>query len=117
MKTRPYLVARMDSIPPVGCPCGTSRRAFCIPENSTASLHLVEISTDTKSHYHEKHAEIYYVLDGQGHLEVDGDTVELQPGTAVLIKAGVSHRPVGKLRILNIVVPPFDPADEHVEDG
>jgi hypothetical protein len=30
----------------------------------------------------------------------------------VLIPPGVRHRAVGRMTILNMVVPPFDPADE-----
>jgi hypothetical protein len=30
----------------------------------------------------------------------------------VLIPPGVRHRAVGRMTILNVVVPPFDPGDE-----
>jgi mannose-6-phosphate isomerase-like protein (cupin superfamily) len=109
-----YLVARLDEIPPVGCPCGQSRRAFAIPGNDAASVHLVEISKDARSHYHERLTEIYVVLEGEGHLELDGEQVPVRPGTAVLIRPGTRHRAVGQLKVLNISVPPFDPEDEHV---
>ena len=33
-------------------------------------------------------------------------------GVAVLIPPGVRHRAAGRMTILNVVVPPFDPADE-----
>ena len=44
--------------------------------------------------------------------DVDLFAVAVGPGSAVLIPPGVRHRAVGKMRILNVVVPPFDPADE-----
>jgi mannose-6-phosphate isomerase-like protein (cupin superfamily) len=56
--------------------------------------------------------EIYVVLEGNGHLELDGEKVPLRPFTAVMIKPGCRHRAVGELRILNIAIPAFDPADE-----
>jgi hypothetical protein len=34
------------------------------------------------------------------------------PRGAVLITPGVRHRAVGRMTIPNILVPPFDPADE-----
>jgi hypothetical protein len=34
------------------------------------------------------------------------------PDGAVLIPPEVRHRAVGRMTILNVVVPPFDPADE-----
>jgi hypothetical protein len=43
-------------------------------------------------------------------VELDVDPVAVGPG--VLIPPGVRHRAVGRMTILNIVVPPFDPADE-----
>jgi len=58
--------------------------------------------------------EIYYVLEGEGHIELDNERHELLPGTAVLIQPGCKHRAVGSnLKILNIPVPKFDPNDEH----
>lgn len=114
-KKKGYLVARLDQLEPVPCPCGQARRAFSAPENKVASLHLVEISKDSKAHYHRKLTEIYYVLKGRGYLEVDGDKVPLRPGTAVLLRPGARHRAVGKLRILNIPIPAFDPRDEHFD--
>jgi mannose-6-phosphate isomerase-like protein (cupin superfamily) len=56
--------------------------------------------------------EIYYVLEGEGHLELDGDRIELRPGCAVMIKPGCRHRAVGRLKIINVPIPAFDPADE-----
>ena len=45
-------------------------------------------------------------------VELDGERVAVGPGGAVLIPPGVRHRAVGRMTILNVVVPPFDPADE-----
>ena len=42
--------------------------------------------------YHEqKEDEIYYVLSGRGMMTLDGKTVEVAPGTAVLTRPGSSH--------------------------
>ena len=107
-----YMIAQLDEVPPVPCPCGQARRAFATPDNQTATLHMVDIKTDSETHYHKKLTEIYLVLEGEGHMELDGDIVPLKPLTAVFIKPGCRHRAVGKLRIINIPVPAFDPADE-----
>ena len=112
-KRRP-LIARFDEIAGVPCPCGTSRRAFLVRGNKTASVHQVEISKDAEPHYHKRLTEIYIVLEGSGTLELDQERVPLRPGTAVLIPPGVVHRAVGKLKILNVSVPPFNPKDEHL---
>lgn len=111
-------VAQLDQIPPVPCPCGQARRAFNKPWNDLASVHLTDISVDSRLHYHKKMTEIYIVLEGEGYLEADGEKIPLKPMTSVMIRPGCVHRAVGKLRILNIPMPPFDPEDEfEVEEA
>jgi mannose-6-phosphate isomerase-like protein (cupin superfamily) len=110
-----YLIAQLDELPPVRCPCGFARRAFASAENRVATMHLVEIQEDAQVHYHKKMTEMYLVLEGEGYLELDGERVPVKPMTAVYIKPGCRHRAVGKLKIINIPVPAFDPADEFQE--
>lgn len=107
-----YLVSRLDQIPAQNCPCGTTRRGFIDPANEIASVHLVDIKEDAQPHYHKSTTEIYVVLEGRGTLEIDGDAVPLVPMTSVMIQPGARHRAVGQLKILNIAIPKFDPADE-----
>lgn len=112
---RRYEVAQLDALPGLPCPCGTARRAFAWPGN-VASLHVTEISAEARTHYHRRMTEIYYVLAGEGHLELDGERVPLRPGTSVMIRPGCRHRAVGRLTIINVPVPAFDPADEYFDD-
>jgi mannose-6-phosphate isomerase-like protein (cupin superfamily) len=108
-----FHVAQLDAIPPVPCPCGQARRAFHdAPGNTLATVHLTEISADSRAHYHQKMTEIYIVLEGEGFLEADGERIPLKPMTSVMIRPGCVHRAVGKLKIINVPMPPFDPADE-----
>jgi mannose-6-phosphate isomerase-like protein (cupin superfamily) len=111
-----FISAALNQIPPVSCPCGQARRAFAMPENKAATVHLVEISADARPHYHKRLTEIYLVLEGEGHLELDGEMVPVKPLTTVMIKPGCRHRAVGVLKVIDIVVPPFDPADEWFDD-
>jgi mannose-6-phosphate isomerase-like protein (cupin superfamily) len=107
-----YLLQQLDSTPVTPCPGGTPRRAFAIPGNTTATVHLLDVSVDAQVHYHRHMTEIYVVLEGEGHIELDGELVPVRPMSAVMIKPGCRHRAVGNLRVLNIPVPAFDPADE-----
>jgi len=107
-----YMIARFDEIDPVNCPCGFSKRAFLEPENPTATMHIVDIEEDARTHYHKKLTEIYLILEGSGHMELDGEKVPVKPFTAILIKPRCRHRAVGKMRIVNVSIPPFDPKDE-----
>lgn len=109
-----FQIARLASIDPTPCPCGQSRRAFMNEANEVASMHLVDIKRDSELHYHKRMTELYYVLEGEGHIELDGQVHALSPGTAVLIQPGCRHRAVGEnLKILNVPVPKFDPSDEY----
>lgn len=107
-----HLVADLEAIAPVRCPCGFTRRAFATPDNPVATLHRVDIQEDARTHYHKRLTEIYYILEGEGFMELDGERVPVRPGMSILIQPGCRHRAVGKMRILNIPVPAFDPEDE-----
>ena len=110
----PPVVADYSAIDPVRCPCGWARRAFANVPNAPASVHRVEVEVDARTHYHREHTEIYYVLEcaAGAAIELDGERVTVGTGHAVMIPPGVRHRAVGRMTILNVVVPPFDPADE-----
>ena len=103
--------------PSLRCPCGWARREFADVPDAPASLHRVEIETDARSHDHREHTEIGYVLEcaaGAG-VGLDGERMAVGPGGAVPIPPGVRHRAAGRMTILNVVVPPFDPADEWLD--
>lgn len=107
-----YALAQLDRLPSVACPCGEARRAFRDVPHAPASVHLTDIQADSRTHYHRGMTEIYVVLEGEGTIELDGQSFALRPLTAVLIRPGCRHRAVGRLRLLNIPIPAFDPADE-----
>ena len=107
-----YMVAHFDEIDPVKCPCGMSRRAFVADDNPVATMHMVDITEDARTHYHKKLTELYLVLEGEGHMELDGEMVPVKPMTAIFIKPGCRHRAVGRMKIVNIPIPAFDPNDE-----
>jgi len=111
-----YMIADMNEVAAVDCPCGRARRAFKTDDNEVATLHVTDISTEARTHYHKRLTEIYFVLDGEGHIELDGEVVPVKPFTAVFIKPGCRHRAVGSLRVLITVIPPFDADDEWFDE-
>ncbi len=111
-----WMLADLTQIAGIACPCGTAHRAFVSPDNQTATLHLVDIKEDARAHYHKKLTEIYLVLEGEGHIELDGERIPVKPLSTVLIKPGCRHRAIGKMRIVNVVIPAFDPQDEWFDD-
>jgi mannose-6-phosphate isomerase-like protein (cupin superfamily) len=108
------VIADFDAIDPVRCPCGWARRALGDVAGAPASIHRTLIEHDARTHYHREHTEIYYILecDADAAMELDGTVRPVHVGSVVYIPPGVRHRAVGRMTILNVVVPPFDPADE-----
>ena len=77
---------------------------------------VINSSEDAEVHYHKAMTEIYLVLEGDGHMELDGDRVAIRPMSAVLIRPGCRHRAVGRLRVVVVAIPAFDPVDEWLEE-
>lgn len=104
-------LAKVEAVP---CPCGMARRAFTDLPGAPCSIHRVEIRLDAVAHYHKRQTETYYILECEpdAAVELDGERHPIKVGTAIQIPPGVRHRAVGRMTILNMVVPPFDPADE-----
>ena len=111
-----YQIAQLDDIPTIQCPCGFTRRAFTSDADQTATLHLLDVQMDARIHYHKKITEIYLILDGKGHMELDGEIVPVKPMTSILIKPGCRHRAVGELKVAITAIPAFDPEDEWFDD-
>lgn len=107
-----FTIAQLDELPAVPCPCGEARRAFGEVPDAPASVHVTDVRADARVHYHRQMTEIYVILEGVGQIELDGHFFPVKPLTAILIRPGCRHRAVGNLRLLNIPIPAFDPADE-----
>ena len=83
----------------------------------TAAQSLAEASLPaggtTARHYHARSEEIYFLLDGEGDMELDGAVRRVRPGDAVLIPAGAWHQitAVSTLRFLCCCAPPYADKD------
>jgi mannose-6-phosphate isomerase-like protein (cupin superfamily) len=79
----------------------------------------LEVEQATERHYHRVTEEIYFVLKGQGKMEVDGQTSQMRPGDSVLIPPGAWHtlenNGTSELRILCCCVPPYAHDDTFFE--
>jgi len=49
-------------------------------------------------------------------MELDGDTVQLRPGTAIVIPPGVAHRGRGDFKALIVGVPAWEHTDQFFCD-
>ena len=104
-------------LPGVECPCGIARRAFAENPNFPGTLHVTEIKQDAALHYHKLHTETYFFLEcgPDAKLQLDDEIIAVRPGVAVVIPPGVRHRAIGKMRVLIVMNPEFDPADEWLD--
>ncbi|NLO72635.1 MAG: cupin domain-containing protein [candidate division WS1 bacterium] len=115
-KPKRYIVADFGAITPLRCPCGFTRRAFTEDPDGVATVHVVEIQEDARVHYHRKLTEVYFVLEGEGILELDEESLPVRPRSCVMIKPGCRHRAVGQLTMLVTAIPAFDPEDEWFDE-
>lgn len=107
-----YAVENFADIESIPCPCGISKRAFVKASGGAATFHQVEIKKDAVLHYHKEHIEMYLILEGSGFMELDGEKIPVTVGNTIFIDKYCRHRALGNLKIANVSIPSFDPADE-----
>jgi mannose-6-phosphate isomerase-like protein (cupin superfamily) len=109
-----FEIVHLADLPGVACPCGTARRGFAEVPDTPATLHLTEISQTAQLHYHRQLTEIYYFLECEpdAQMQLNDQLLPVQPGMAIMIRPGTKHRAIGKMKILLVAIPKFDPADE-----
>ncbi|MCP4190481.1 MAG: cupin domain-containing protein [Planctomycetaceae bacterium] len=114
-----YELVNFAEVTPVACPCGMARRAFAETTDFPGTVHVTEISTDAKLHYHKQLTETYFILecDADARMQLDEEEIGLEPGICVLIRPGVRHRAIGKMKVLILVLPKFDPEDEWFDNA
>jgi mannose-6-phosphate isomerase-like protein (cupin superfamily) len=113
-----FEVVDFTTLPPVACPCGWARRGLADVADFPGTIHVTEISESARWHYHKRLTETYFVLECEpgAQLQLDDQCVDLHPGTCVLIRPGVRHRAIGKMKVLILVLPKFDAEDEWFDD-
>jgi mannose-6-phosphate isomerase-like protein (cupin superfamily) len=69
----------------------------------------------TEHHYHKKSEELYFLLEGEGIMEIDGEEHPVAPGDAILIAPGAWHQITAStaLRFLCCCAPPYSHDDTY----
>ena len=110
-----WLVRNRQTAPQVlHSTCGESIRLITHQDTPDFSFHVVHILDGTK-HYHKRAMEVYYILEGEGRIELDDDIVNLEPGVIVMIPPGVRHRGYGNFKTIVTGTPAFTPEDEFFD--
>jgi mannose-6-phosphate isomerase-like protein (cupin superfamily) len=87
-----------------------------VKEQSLAEAR-VQAGGATQRHYHKVSEEFYFVLEGRGRMEIDGEVREVGVGDAILIPAGAWHTITAAegLRFLCCCAPPYAHEDTYFE--
>jgi len=91
-----------------------AHRNSSIRNQSLAEASL-RVGQSTRPHYHPKAEEIYYILQGQGEMRIEGEERPVGPGDAIAIPPGKSHQILQKgthdLVFLCCCAPGYEPTD------
>ncbi len=114
------LAITRDAVAPFQAPDGAIVRELASPHNTGLTrLSLAEIThplgTASDEDYHGEAEEVYYVLEGQAGVRIDGQTRIIGPSDVVVIVPGQRHkvRPEGEraLVLLATCAPAYSPED------
>jgi mannose-6-phosphate isomerase-like protein (cupin superfamily) len=111
---RPYELVDFAALPGVECPCGIARRGLADVEDFPGTIHVTQIELDARVHYHKRLTETYFFLecDADARMQLNDEVVPVRPGICIMIRPGTRHRAIGRMKVLIVVYPKFDPADE-----
>jgi mannose-6-phosphate isomerase-like protein (cupin superfamily) len=112
----------LDAQPPFTTKDGSTIRSILDRTNAPVEKQSlaearVPAGQSTQRHYHRLAEEFYFILEGDGLMEIDGETRPVVPGDAILIPAGAWHtiRAGRALRFLCCCAPPYAHEDTYFE--
>lgn len=113
------LVRHETDSPRESSTCGW-RHLLISRQDSDASVaawaHAVDID-GARAHYHKRSTELYYVLEGEGTVMLDGVEHAVRQGSIVHIPPGVVHSAKGRVRVLVIGIPDIAEDDLFFPDS
>ena len=115
-------VLPLDAQPPFRTKDGSTIRSIldrtnAPVQNQSLAEARVPAGSATQRHYHKLAEEFYFILEGRGTIEIDGELREVSPGDAILIAPGAWHTIVAAepLRFLCCCAPPYAHEDTYFE--
>lgn len=111
------LVRHEDSAPRERSTCGWRHLLISRQDSDVAAwAHAVDID-GARLHYHKVATELYYVLEGEGTVFLDGVEHEVRKGSIVHIPPGVLHGARGRMRVLVVGIPDISDGDLFFPDS
>ncbi|MFO7968196.1 MAG: cupin domain-containing protein [Archaeoglobaceae archaeon] len=94
---------------------GSEIREYYHSENVSLAEASLKPGQSAEYHLHQKAVEIYYILEGEGLMEIEGEDRMVTRDQTVLIPPGSKHRIKnigdGQLRLLCFCHPPYSDDD------
>jgi len=86
-------------------------------QNQSLAEATIPVGQPTQRHYHKLSEEFYFILEGTGTMEINGEERQVQPGDAILISPGAWHQITAstQLRLLCCCAPPYSHEDTLFE--
>ena len=86
-------------------------------EQQSLAEATIAMGNATERHFHKVSEEFYFLLEGEGVMELDGETRVMQSGDAVVIPAGAWHQitATSDLRFLCCCAPPYSHEDTYFD--
>ncbi len=86
-------------------------------QNQSLAEARVPAGGRTERHYHKLAEEFYFILEGAGEIELDGEHRRVRSGDAILIPSGAWHTITATepLRFLCCCAPPYAHEDTYFE--
>jgi mannose-6-phosphate isomerase-like protein (cupin superfamily) len=105
LSSAPVLVRHEGGAPRERSTCGWRDLLISRQDTNVAAwAHAVDID-GAREHYHKRATELYYVLDGEGVVLLNGVEHPVRKGSLVHIPPGVLHGAKGRMRVLVIGIP------------
>jgi len=105
------LIRHEESAPRERSTCGWRHLLISRQDaNVAAWAHAVDID-GARLHYHRVATELYYVLEGEGTVLLDGQEHAVKKGSIVHIPPGVVHGAKGRMRVLVVGIPDISEGD------
>ncbi|MBM4086658.1 MAG: cupin domain-containing protein [Planctomycetes bacterium] len=115
MANERYVVRRPTDVREERSTCGFRRRLLKADEFPDLSISLLNLH-NAKLHHHNRTTEFYYVIEGKGQLELDGERVDVEPGVLARINPPTRHRALGDFTALILCSPAWTTEDNIVDE-
>jgi len=110
------LVRHAGEVPRERSTCGWRDRLISREDSEVAAwVHAVDID-GAREHYHKLATELYYVLEGEGVVLLDGNEHPVRKGSLVHIPPGVVHGAKGRMKVLVVGIPDIADDDLYFPD-